>query len=566
MTNLLSNLSLRWKLLLIVIVFAVTTIPLFVLSHETIREQRETISSVLFAEFDQQDQLTGLALALAKSSAMLYRVAAVGSAGISEAKSNELLAVCRQQLKAVETAFGRLKSGAAGGAARDRASALEGGVGKYRKALEDVLEMIDSDPATALAMLAHIVDIEAALQKQVDDMTEAEKGTVASVKGATTASANRALSILLLAGLFAYALSFLVSRLLAEVIHRGISGTTTVMAQLAAGDLEVEIPHRSRGDEVGAMARAVEVFKTNAQEMAGLRAEQERSRQQAEAEKRRLMTRLADQFESSVKAVVSAVSSSAHQMQSTAAALAAAADQSSRQSQAVAAAADQASSNVQTVAAATEELTASVSEISRRVTESSRMAVAAVDEANRTNATITSLSEAAQKIGEVVQLINDIASQTNLLALNATIEAARAGEAGKGFAVVASEVKNLANQTARATDDIQAQVGQMQSVTGTAVEAIRGIGGTIRVMSEISATIASAVEQQGAAIQEIARNVTEAARGTEEVSGNIGGINQAAGEARRMAGEALGAAKDLSRQSDILSREVDGFTLRVRSA
>ena len=228
------------------------------------------------------------------------------------------------------------------------------------------------------------------------------------------------------------------------------------------------------------------------------------------------------------------------------------------------AAAEQASVNVQTVASATEELSASIGEISRQVTESTRIASGAVEEANRTNGTVAGLQEAAQKIGEVVQLINNIASQTNLLALNATIEAARAGDAGKGFAVVASEVKNLANQTAKATEDIQNQVGQMQSVTGHTVEAIRSITGTITRMSEIATAIASAVEEQGAATQEISRNVQEASRGTAEVSGSIQGVVAIARDTGGGAGETLAAANSLGTAAENLSVEVDRFIGTIR--
>ncbi|CAK0740848.1 methyl-accepting chemotaxis protein [Azospirillaceae bacterium] len=264
--------------------------------------------------------------------------------------------------------------------------------------------------------------------------------------------------------------------------------------------------------------------------------------------------------------MVSGVATAATQMQSDAQSLTATAEQTNRQSAAVAGAAEQASSNVQTVAAATEELTASVGEIGRQVTESARIAGTAVEEANRTNATVASLADAAQKIGDIVQLINSIASQTNLLALNATIEAARAGDAGKGFAVVASEVKNLASQTAKATEDIQGQVMQMQTVTGTAVDAIKGITGTIRRMSEIATTIATSVEQQGAATHEIARNVEQASQGTREVSGHIGGVTQAAGATGRMACQTLSAAQNLNQQAARLRSEVDGFVSRVRAA
>ncbi len=349
-------------------------------------------------------------------------------------------------------------------------------------------------------------------------------------------------------------------------VIRPLEGIEAAIGRVAAGDFTTEIPGVGRDDEIGHLAGAAETFKRNGLETQQLRADQDRERQEAEIAKRRLMGQLADGFEGSMRGVVNALAHTVTQLQADAQGLSATADQTNRQAVAVAAAAEEASSNVETVAAATEELSSSVSEISRQVSESSRIASVAVEEANKTNLTVASLTEAAQKIGEVVGLINNIASQTNLLALNATIEAARAGEAGKGFAVVASEVKNLANQTAKATEDIQGQVGQMQTVTGTAVTAIKGITGTIQRMSEITTTIASAVEEQGAATREIARNVQQAASGTRDVSGNIGGVTQAAGETGQMAGSVLGAASELSSQTDRLRQEVDGFVSRVRGS
>ncbi len=349
-------------------------------------------------------------------------------------------------------------------------------------------------------------------------------------------------------------------------VSRPLERVTGAMTAVAGGDLDVEVPGLGREDEIGQLGAALDTFKRNGQERREMAADRERQQRAAVEEKRRTMNQLADGFESSFRSVVDALSQAVTQLQADAQGLSATADQTNRQAVAVAAAAEQATANVQTVAAATEQLSSSVNEISRQVSESSRIAGVAVDEANKTNVTVAGLSEAAQKIGEVVGLINNIASQTNLLALNATIEAARAGEAGKGFAVVASEVKNLANQTAKATDDIQGQVGQMQAVTGTAVDAIKGITGTIQRMSEITTTIASAVEEQGAATREIARNVQQASTGTREVSSNIGSVTQAAGEAGHMAGSVLGATKELARQTDRLRQEVDGFVRRVRNS
>ena len=380
---------------------------------------------------------------------------------------------------------------------------------------------------------------------------------VASQTHATVVAALALVAALLLA----VGLLYLIHR----TVTRPLVAVTGVMEALAAGDLGVVVPPAKGRDEISQMARAVAVFKDNMVRNAEL-SRQQLAEQEARRQRTERIERFIAEFDAAMSSVVNGVASAATQLQSDAQTLSATAEQTSRQANTVAGAAEQASGNVGTVAAATEELTASVGEISRQVTESSRFAANAVGEANRTNETVAGLSEAAQKIGEVVQLINDIASQTNLLALNATIEAARAGDAGKGFAVVATEVKNLANQTAKATEDIQKQVGQMQAVTGSAVEAIRDITGTIRRMSEIAATIASAVDQQGAATHEIARNVQQASSCTQEVSVHIGDVTQAAASTGAMAGQTLSAAQDLARQAERLRSEVDGFVGRVRAA
>ena len=345
-----------------------------------------------------------------------------------------------------------------------------------------------------------------------------------------------------------------------------VRALTGAMTRLAGGDIAAEVPATGRTDEVGAMARAVDIFKDNMIEADRLREEQEQQKASATAGQKAALIRMADDFSASVGGIIDTVASTATEMQGAAQSLSATAEEANRQATAVAGAATRATSNVQTVAAAAEELSASISEIGRQVAQSSAMAVKAVDQAQRTNGTVDSLAQSAQTIGEVIGLIQEIASQTNLLALNATIEAARAGEAGKGFAVVASEVKNLASRTARATEEIANQIASIQSATGEAVTAIQSIGGTIGQINEIASAIASAVEQQGAATKEIANNVSQAAAGTNEVSSNIAGVTQASGEVGSASTQVLNSASELSKQAERLKTDVAGFLDSVRAA
>ncbi len=368
--------------------------------------------------------------------------------------------------------------------------------------------------------------------------------------------------ILLAAGL---AIAFVVAFLTSRAIVKPIAGMTAAMGVLADGDNSIEVPALDRKDEIGQMAAAVQVFKENGLEKARLAAEQEAETKKRE-ERTQRMDELCKTFDSNISEVVEAVSSASTQSETTAQSMAATAEETSQQSAAVASASDEATANVQTVASAAEELASSITEIARQVDDSTRNAQNAVAEAEKTNDTVKSLSEAGQKIGEVVQLINDIASQTNLLALNATIEAARAGEAGKGFAVVASEVKSLANQTAKATDEIGSQISTLQGATDDAVTAIEGIGTMISEISEISTTVAAAVEEQRAATGEISRNVQQAAVGTQEVSSNITGVNDAARETGSAAEQMKSAAGQLSQQSGVLRQEVEKFLKDIRAA
>jgi methyl-accepting chemotaxis protein len=356
------------------------------------------------------------------------------------------------------------------------------------------------------------------------------------------------------------------SMLLSRSIAKPLAAITTAMRQLADGNKNVAVTHVERRDEIGKLAQSLAVFRENALRLE--RAEQERRAADAgAAEQRRKAARgIADAFEAQVKAAVDALSSGSAEMRGLAEAMRGTAAETSQRSVVVADASGQASTNVQTVATAAEELSASVGEITRQVNHAATIAQRAVGETQKTDRMIQSLADAATKIGEVVQLINDIASQTNLLALNATIEAARAGEAGKGFAVVASEVKALATQTGKATEEIAAQISAIQSETNAAVAAIKGIGSTITEINEVSSSIASAIEEQGAAAREITRNTQEAAQGTGQVTSNITSVSDSAGKTGNLAANVLSAATGLGSQAEKLRHEVDRFLQGVRAA
>ncbi|MDC7785920.1 methyl-accepting chemotaxis protein [Rhodoplanes sp. TEM] len=438
----------------------------------------------------------------------------------------------------------------------DRLTSYERDFNEWIKAAE-AIELATTLTKVEFGNVSPVVDqIKTSLDKLYDDAT---------AKNAEAREDTRR-QILIAIGI-AFVAVAAIGFLIGSSLARPLKAMTKAMRELAEGHMEVALPGLGRRDEIGDMAKAVERFKVVAVEKARHEAEEREEASRGAAAARKVeMTKLADGFESAVGNIVGMVSSAASQLEAEARRLTATAETTQRLSNTVASASTQASANVQTVASSAEELAASVAEIARQVQESSTIAAQAVEQAVRTDTRINELSQLANRIGDVVKFITAIAEQTNLLALNATIEAARAGEAGKGFAVVAQEVKALAAQTAKATDEISAQINGMQAATADSVAAIKEIGRTINRVSEIAANIAASVEQQGAATQEIARNVQQAARGTTDVANNIVDVSRGASETGSSSAQVLTAANSLTRESEHLKTELQQFLSTVRAA
>ena len=436
---------------------------------------------------------------------------------------------------------------------------LDAGIKAFDAAIGQVNDAIKAQNADALragvaAVIKTTNDLNAPLS---DTMVSLLKARAAVLHGDIVSRLTVSLALLVF-GLF-------ISLRVIKSITRPLHDISALMGHMAKGDLDVTVAGTDRGDEIGEIARATEVFRQNGVEARRL-ADEQKNAQQAKEERARRIDRALTDFDTSMNGIFKSLTSATSELEGTAGKMSSIAEETSGQATTVASAATQASSNVQTVAAAAEELAASIAEISRQVQDASGIAAEAVQIVQSTNTSMQSLSKNAGQIGDVVSLITDIAGQTNLLALNATIEAARAGDAGKGFSVVASEVKNLAGQTAKATENISRQIGAIQQSTAGAVSAINQISAIIDQISQAQSTIATAIEQQGEATKEISRNVIEASTGTAEVSRNIVNVSTAADRTGESAFSLLGSSKGLAQQTDMLRKEVQKFIASVKAS
>ncbi len=529
--------------------------------------QQRTLDEIADVSFAKSVKISELSDTLQDAHSGLYRLLTWNAAGVDETKINKIEASFNESTARAGKIVADYRTRFPVGAEEDALlKKLDQALVLYKSNTAQVISMQKMDFTAAVSFMWTAQDSFQSLMAETQRMVKLEADLIESNRkeAAGAAATTRSLFISITIGVLA--LLAAISFLLVRAIASAVGGMTKAMERLADGDLAVQVPAIGRRDEIGAMAATVQVFKENAQRVHKLTEEQEAMQREAARSKRQAMGELASEIESTVRTAVDAASRAADSIRGEAEVLASNAETAINQTAQVAESSELANGNVETVAQAAERLVGSITEINRQVAESSRVAGEAVAEAARTDETVKTLTVASGKIGEVVNLINDIASQTNLLALNATIEAARAGDAGKGFAVVANEVKNLANQTARATEEITGEITAMKAATDQAVKAIDGIVVTIGRVNEALSAITSAVTEQGRATSEISSSVSQAADGTRTVSSGISEVRRVADQVGTAAASVHVTTETLVGEFGRLQSQVDGLVGRLRSA
>ena len=560
------NIGLSWKVQLAPTFLILVLIGVGAYALQALRSNQTAVDALVSGPMRQSELANDLTTTTWMAHAKLYRLAAT-AANESDAKkvaalvkeASDAAAKISEALKAVESAQGGVKS--------DGLEKLKTAVAGYLKQSKNAIEMADGDTGSAMMFIKGAERNFADIEKLTDDLiTHSSESKDREIARAGMKLEQQQLTLMVALLVVAFA-GIVVSFLVGRSISRPVVAMSRAMRELAAGNFDVKLPGLERRDEVGQMAHAVQEFKVQAVAKAEREtAEREEENRAQQTTRRAELHNLAESFETAVGNIIENVSSASSELENSAVILNKSSAATQQLSTVVATASEETSTNVQSVASATEEMASSINEIGRQVADSNRIANEAVDQAQKTDARIAELSLAANRIGDVTQLITTIAEQTNLLALNATIEAARAGEAGRGFAVVAQEVKALAAQTAKATSEISTQIAGMQAATQDSVVAIKEISGTIGRVSEIAAAIAAAIEEQGAATQEIARNVQQAAIGSTQVATSIADVNRSAGDTGSASSQVLASAQMLANENKRLKTEVVKFLATVRAA
>jgi methyl-accepting chemotaxis protein len=561
------NLRLRWQILSAPAILIVVLIGIGAHALVSQRANQATVDALMSGPVRDAEALAAFETATWTAQARLYRLTATAANESDTKKVKAMAGETAKSLSEIPEKLKAIESMSSGGAkAAQLFGKLETSLTAYRKQAGNVIEMADGDAGSALMFMSSAQKSFAEIEQLIDDLSDTSKES----RDLAIARANMTLQQqeMLLAALVAAAV--IIGCVLAFIVSAGIARPVVRIAQaiksIAQGDYDVMIPAVGQRDEVGTIADAVLALKASSREAEDLRQDRDGAKVRAELERKALLQQLAADFELRLQRVLTSVSQAAQAVGENAGEVVTIAKTAGERTVAVSGAAQSASASVQAVASAAEEMLSSIEEIARQVVTARTVADDAVTRANGSDRVVRGLAESAQRIGEVIKLISDIAEQTNLLALNATIEAARAGEAGRGFAVVASEVKALAGQTSKATEEIQSQVGTIQMATNEAVKSIEQVTAVIRRISEISSAIASAVEEQGTVTREIASNIDNSSRATRQVSSDMTQLDAAVGRTGKASSDMLNSAELLHDHARQLNAAAERFLTELRAA